>query len=160
MSVSDTAENEGPVPLLKSRDLWLGLAIMAIALLALWASDDIPGRGEAAFGPATAPFLFACVLLVLGFLILLGGVVRRQAAVPRYSIRGPVFVTAAGILFAAAIGPLGLALSIFLTFLIACMASSETRVMESIVFGLLMSALCCGLFVYGLRLPVNIWPSF
>src|SRR5262249_21635793 len=48
------------------RDYYGGVALVAVALLALWASTDLPGMRGFAFGPGTAPRLFAWCLVVLG----------------------------------------------------------------------------------------------
>ena len=43
-----------------------GLALMAIALFALWASSDLQGMRGFSFGAGTAPRMFGVLLLVLG----------------------------------------------------------------------------------------------
>src|ERR1700740_1432171 len=43
-----------------------GIALMAIALFALWASSDLQGMHGFSFGAGTAPRMFAVLLLGLG----------------------------------------------------------------------------------------------
>ena len=47
------------------RDFWGGLALIALAILALWAFYELPGQ-RGCFWSRTAPRLFAGVLAVLG----------------------------------------------------------------------------------------------
>ena len=48
------------------RDFWGGLSLVLLAALAVWASGDLPGKRGFAFGPGTAPRLFAYSLMGLG----------------------------------------------------------------------------------------------
>ena len=41
------------------KDFWGGLSLVLLAAFALWASSDLPGMRGFAFGPGTAPRLFA-----------------------------------------------------------------------------------------------------
>ena len=43
-----------------------GLALMALALFALWASSDLQGMRGFSFGAGTAPRMFGVLLLLLG----------------------------------------------------------------------------------------------
>ena len=55
-----------------------GLALMALALFALWASRDLQGMHGFSFGAGTAPRMFAGLLLLLGFGVMLMGVLCRR----------------------------------------------------------------------------------
>jgi putative tricarboxylic transport membrane protein len=140
------------------QDLVGGLALMAVAAFALWAARDLGGMRGFSFGPGTAPRLFAGLLLLLGAAIALIGVLRPGAALQRYGVRGPFFVTVSIVLFAAAIRPLGLILTGILTFLVAAMGSPETRWTEAIVVGVLLTLGCAVLFPYVLGLPLQMLP--
>jgi len=61
------------------RDFWGGVALMLLALFALWASSDLPGMRGFAFGPGTAPRMFAYCLLGLGIAISLVGLLSDGA---------------------------------------------------------------------------------
>src|SRR6516225_12452473 len=70
------------------QDFYGGLVLVAIAAFALWASRDLPGMRGFAFGPGTAPRLFAGILGVLGVAVALGGLVTDGPPVERVAIRG------------------------------------------------------------------------
>src|SRR5437764_12754752 len=72
------------------RDFWGGVALMLLALFALWASSDLPGMRGFAFGPGTAPRMFAYVLLALGAGISLVGILTDGAPLERFSFVGPI----------------------------------------------------------------------
>ncbi len=53
-----------------------GLAMVAIAVFALWASSDLQGMRGFSFGAGTAPRMFAFLLLGLGTAIAILGLVK------------------------------------------------------------------------------------
>src|SRR5215471_2662924 len=77
-----------------------GLALMAIAAFALWASSDLQGMHGFSFGAGTAPRMFATLLFGLGAAVAIVGVVSEGPQLARLSWRGPLFVSL-GILFFA-----------------------------------------------------------
>jgi len=111
------------------RDFWGGLVLVAVAILAIWASRDLPGQRGFAFGPGTAPRLFAGLLVVLGTLVALVGLVTDGPRIEKYKIRGPVLVIAAILGFAAMIRPVGLVIASYVTFMVAILGSREMRVL-------------------------------
>jgi putative tricarboxylic transport membrane protein len=150
----------GIVPVHAPRDLYGGIALMMLATVALIASSDLPGQRGFAFGPGTAPRLFAFVLAALGAAVALGGVFAEGPPIEKYKIRGPFFVIIAILAFAAMIRPLGLVPATFLTFLISILGSTEMRWVESLIAAVVMTLFCVLLFVYLLNLPFQLWPRF
>src|SRR3977135_4630847 len=80
---------------LDPRDFYGGLALIALGVFALWASRDLPGMHGFAFGPGTAPRMFAIVLIGLGAVIAGMGLITEGAAVERYEIWGPALINLA-----------------------------------------------------------------
>src|SRR4051812_44164607 len=72
------------------RDFWGGLALVLVALFALWASSDLPGMRGFAFGPGTAPRLFAYMLLGLAVLIALVGLLTDGPPSGEFAFSGPM----------------------------------------------------------------------
>jgi len=75
-----------------------GVALMAIALFALWASSDLQGMRGFSFGAGTAPRMFG--FLLLGAAVTLVGVLSEGAHLAKYHWRGPLFVSLAILSFA------------------------------------------------------------
>ena len=61
------------------RDFYGGLALMAVAILAIVASGDLPGQSGFAFGPGTAPRMFAVLLAISGGIIAVTGLFMPDA---------------------------------------------------------------------------------
>lgn len=198
------------------RDYYGGVALAAVALFALWAGNDLPGMRGFAFGPGTAPRLFAYSLLGLGIAIVLvglltdgppledftfsgtfGGAVLVIALIPIYYFaaqigkmipnvshdvvvaaagtiavvvlaflltnvapRGPLFITAATIIFAIAVRPIGLVIASYVSLVISANATRDVRWIETLIWCAVLTAFCSVLFPYGLNLPLQLWPRF
>jgi putative tricarboxylic transport membrane protein len=150
------------------RDFYGGLALIALAIVAIWTSGDLPGTHGFAFGPGTAPRLFAGLLAAVGALVALSGLLVDGPPLESYAIRGPAWVLLAILAFAGmirgvslgpvTIPPLGLVPSTFAAFMISIFGSTEMRWLESLIAAVVMTAFCVALFVYLLQLPFQLWP--
>lgn len=142
------------------RDFWGGIALMVLAIVAIWAASDLSGMHGFAFGPGTAPRLFAFLLLVCGAGVALTGLLLDGPSIEAYAFRGPLLVVIAILGFAGMIRPLGLIVASFLTFMISISASKEMRWFESLLAAAGMTFFCVVLFVWLLKLPFQLWPPF
>jgi putative tricarboxylic transport membrane protein len=142
------------------QDFLGGIALMAIAAFALWASSDLQGMHGFSFGAGTAPRMFGILLLGLGAAVTVVGVLTEGPALAHYSWRGPFFVSLAILCFAFCIRPMGMIFSAMASFLIAALGSTETRWKETIIVGACLTIGCALLFPYALGLPLQMWPTF
>lgn len=140
------------------QDFWGGIALLAFALFSLWAGSDLPGMRGFAFGPGTAPRLFGGLLAGVSVLIIANGLITHGQPLERWGIRAPVLFLASVVFFGATVRPLGLIISTFVTLMIAAAASKEVRWVESIIWSAILTAASVALFVYGLNLPLQLWP--
>jgi putative tricarboxylic transport membrane protein len=142
------------------QDFFGGLAIIAVALFALYAGSDLSGMQGFSFGPGTAPRLFAGLLIAFGVGITITGVVLPGPKLERWGIRGIVLTIASILCFAVTIRPLGLVIASFVSFMVGAFATDEVRWKEAAVAGALLTAGCVILFLYILNLPFQLWPQF
>ena len=137
-----------------------GVALMALALFALWASRDLQGMHGFSFGAGTAPRMFSVLLLALGAAITVIGVVSEGTHLAKYHWRGPLFVSLSILSFALTIRPLGMIFSAMASFMIAACGTAETRWVETLIVGACLTAFCSLLFPYALGLPLQMLPKF
>lgn len=137
-----------------------GSTLAAIALFTFWLAGDLEGSRGYLFGPGTFPRLIAGLLLLLSGGLVVSSLLKSGPVLERISLRGPVFVTAAILLFSATIQSLGLVVASFLSFVTAALGTAETRWGEAIVVGLLLTGFCAFVFPIALGLPFQIWPRF
>ena len=156
------------------RDFYGGLALIALAIIAILATGELPGQHGFAFGPGTAPRMFATLLAIVGAIVALGGLFFDGPPIEAFAIRGPAYVLVAILVFAGmirgidlrmigipyTIPSLGLVVSTFAAFIISIMGSTEMKWVESLIAAVAMTAFCIGLFVYLLQLPSQLWPAF
>jgi putative tricarboxylic transport membrane protein len=142
------------------QDVYGGMALILLALVAFVASNELPGMRGFAFGPGTAPRLFAMVLAVLSIGVVLSGVLTPGPDVSPYAIRGVIFIIGSILAFAATIRPLGLVIASFACMIICAAAADDVKWRESIVVAAVITAFCAVLFPYGLNLPFQLWPRF
>ncbi len=140
------------------QDFWGGIALLAVALFSLWAGSDLPGTKGFAFGPGTAPRLFGGMLAAVSIIIAVSGLITYGPPLERWGIRAPALFIASVLFFGATVRPLGLVIAAFLTLMIAAAANKDVRWIESVIWSAILTAASVALFIYGLNLPLQLWP--
>jgi putative tricarboxylic transport membrane protein len=135
-----------------------GLAIIAVAAFAGWLARGLPGGSGGGMGPGTLPKGLAVLLGLLGAVLCVSTFFEKGAAIERWSVRGPVLILGAIIVFGLAVRPLGLVVAGPLAIVVSALASDEVRWGETLLFGVLMTAFCVGLFKLALGLPIPLAP--
>ncbi len=159
LTIIGVAAAGGLVPVRAPRDFYGGAVLIALAILALTASADLPGQRGFAFGPGTAPRLFSGILALLGAAVVAVGALTEGPRIEEYKIRGPLLVIIAILLFAALIRPFGLIVATYLAFIVSILGSTEMRWIESLIGAAVMTVFCVLLFVNLLNLPFQLWPQ-
>lgn len=142
------------------QDFYGGMALLELALIAWRAAAPLPGQQGFAFGPGTAPRLFIMLLALNALGIMLHGMFVAGPRLERWAIRGPLFITAGVLVFAATIRSLGLIPSTFLLVLVSSAATPEVRWVQTVIWGVVLAIFCAILFPYVLNLPMQLWPRF
>jgi hypothetical protein len=133
-----------------------GLALVALALFAIYLVRDLPQGTLRAMGPAMLPRWLAIGVGLCGAALAVFGVIRDGDGLERWTFRGPIFVAIGIVAFALTIRVFGLVAAGPLALIIGGFASDETRPKELILFAVLMTAFCVGLFRYLLNQPMPI----
>jgi putative tricarboxylic transport membrane protein len=142
------------------QDFYGGMALILLALIAFVASNDLPGMRGFAFGPGTAPRLFAFSLALLSLGVVVTGLLTVGPHITPYKVRGMVFIIGSILVFAATIRPLGLVFATFTTIVACAAAAEDVKWRETVLWAIVLTAFCSMLFPYGLNLPFQLWPRF
>ena len=118
------AVSAGLLRVLNPQDFYGGMALILLALIAFVASNDLPGMRGFAFGPGTAPRLFAFTLAMLSLGVVVIGLLTKGRTSRRYKVRGVIFIIGSILVFAATIRPLGLVIASF-SCIVSCAAAAE-----------------------------------
>lgn len=140
------------------RDVVAGVFLLLIAGSAYFGIRELPVSDASGIGPGLVPKSVAAIIGVLGLVVMALGLVPGSNRLEQLSLRGPIFVLGAVVLFASLIRPLGLVVAGPLAVLFAGAADRDSRPLELLIFACVLSALSIGLFKYVLRLPIPLAP--
>jgi len=141
------------------QDLGAGLFLLALALFAFWGTWSLDLGALRSIGPGMLPRATAILVAVFGMLLIVSSFLTNGSTLDRWHIRGPFFVLGAALLFAWTVRPLGLIVAGPLCLMFGAMADKETRPIEIVIFAVVMTALCIGMFGFLLGLPIPILPT-
>jgi putative tricarboxylic transport membrane protein len=158
MDNKDIRPRRSLVGIFKQQDTIGGLVVFAVGVFAFWQSANLPIGTLGGMGAGMLPRSLAVLLGLLGLLLTLSAVLKHGPALERLSIRGPVLILGAVVVFGLSVRPLGLAVAGPLAIMIGAFASEDVRWIEAVVFGLLITAFCAGLFKFALGLPIPLAP--
>jgi len=138
-----------------------GLALIAVALFAIWAVSDLSQGSMRIIGPAMMPRWVAILIGAAGMMFVAAGLIADGAPLERWHLRGPFFICTGMILFALTIRTLGFLVAGPLTMMLVGYGTTEARKIELIVFSIVMTVFCLVLFVTILdqAIPVLIIPG-
>ena len=159
MSESRTAGPGGIARFVRGpQDFAAGAFLIALGLFALWHNTGLELGSLRAFGPGMMPTILSGLCILFGLFILVGSLFANGPQLERWTLRGPLFVLGGAVAFGLTIRPLGLSIAAPLAIIIGAFASNETKLGETLVFGVLVAAFCLGLFKFALGLPIPVAP--
>jgi putative tricarboxylic transport membrane protein len=146
---------------LRRADVLAGLLFIAVAVIGLWASRDYPIGTTTRMGTGYVPRLLCWILLALGALIVVQGL-RAGGFIElgRPIWRAMVFVPLSLLVFAFLIGPFGVVAATVALVLVGALAGRESRPLEVVAAAVLLVVLTLTIFVWGVGLPIPVWPEW
>jgi hypothetical protein len=159
VSEASSAAPEPTRPRLRVRspsDLIGAIWLIALCAVALASSAKLDAGTLRAMGPGMLPRSIAIGIGIAGLLLLLMAFVRNGPSLGRWPLRAPIVITLSVIAFALTIRTVGLAVAGPLVVIVGGGASPESRPRELVIFGIIITALCIGLFRYLLHLPIPV----
>jgi putative tricarboxylic transport membrane protein len=142
------------------QDFLAGLFFLAIALGALWIAWGYPIGSAVRMSSGYFPRLLCLLLALIGTFVLLRSLAVEGPALTAVRLRPVLLVTAAIVVFAFTIQTLGLVLATVLITLIGGYASPQVRLYEMIAAAALLALMSIAIFIWGIGLPIPIWPEF
>ncbi|MFL4967725.1 MAG: tripartite tricarboxylate transporter TctB family protein [Xanthobacteraceae bacterium] len=143
-----------------SKDFWAGIMFLSFAAVAVLAARGYAMGTAGRMGPGYFPMALGLVLGLLGLLIIARSVVAGSGAISGLQLR-PLLVLAGAVLtFGLLIERLGLVITLVVVVAASAVASRESRPLEVAALAATLAAFSVGIFVYALRLPLPVWPSF
>lgn len=140
------------------QDTAAGLFLIALGLFAVWQSADLAAGTLNSMGPGMLPRALGAITGLCGLALVIQSFRVGNAPLERWALRGPICILGAAVAFGLTVRPLGLALAGPIAVTIGGFASNETRLVETLVFGVVMTAFSIGLFKAALGLPIPVAP--
>ena len=141
------------------KDLVAGLMFIAVGILAIVIASNYTLGTAARMGPGYFPRILGILMIVLGAIIGLRSLRANGPPLPGWNWRPVLVVLGSVVLFGLVVNRLGLVFSTILLILMSSAASTEFRPKEAAISGVLLAALVVGVFVFGLKLQLGIWPG-
>ncbi len=142
------------------KDFLSGLLFMAFGLAALVLSGEYAIGVAARMGPGYFPRVLGILLLGLGAILALGGFRATTEEQPVWHWK-PLFIILLSVGVFILLGErLGLVLASTILVFISSLASDEFSWKEALISGLIQGAVAVVVFVYGLSMPLPVWPVF
>ena len=143
-----------------NQDFVSGLMFAGWGVAGLWFGRDYPVGSALRMGPGYVPQLLCWALLILGIVIAIKGAMVAVEKIERWHWRPLVVVSLAVLAFAFLLEPGGLIVATLAIVVIGAFGGPEFRVFESIILAAGLAAGAVVIFVYGLKLPLPIWPAW
>ena len=161
-------------------DIVGGLFLLGLGLAGLAGAYNLPFGTLSGIGSGLMPKSVATMVLGFGVLLMVQGLIWDGDHLERWHARGPVFVLGSVLIFAifirgstlslggfggipevasVRVPPLGLVVAGPLAVIVSSMASRETRIVEVLIFAVVMTLLCGLLFKEMLQLPIPFDPA-
>ena len=143
-----------------NQDLMSGLMFAGWGILGLWVARDYPMGSALRMGPGYLPRLLCWGLIVLGAIIAIRGAIVAGEKLERWHWRPLLIVSVAVLSFALLLEPGGLLVATLALVVIGAFGGPEFRLREALLLAAGLAAGAVFIFVYGLKLPMPIWPSW
>lgn len=141
------------------QDFGAGVFLLLMAAAAIWGSIALDMGTLRAIGPGMLPRATAILVAAFGTFLIITSFFVDGSPLDRWRIRGPIFVLGAALLFAWTIRPLGLIIAGPLCLIFGSLADKDTRIVEIVIFSIVMTVACIGVFNLALGLPIPIMPT-
>lgn len=144
----------------KPKDFYSGLLFLAFGLAALFLSKSYLIGTASRMGPGYFPRALGIVLICLGAILCLMGLCSSQEAKISWHWRPLLTILFSICVFSWLAEPLGVIIASILLVCISSTASKEFKWKEALVSGIILGVMSTAIFVYGLGIPLTVWPTF
>ena len=142
-----------------NQDFVAGLMFAGWGVAGLWAGRDYAMGSALRMGPGYMPRLLCWGLVILGVIIAVKGAMVAGEKIERWHWRPLVVVSLAVLAFAFLLEPTGLLVATLAIVVIGAFGGPEFKLTEVLILAAGLAAGAVAIFVYGLKLPLPIWPS-
>ena len=148
-------KSRGDIP-----DVAFGGFLILLAIVALTETRNLTIGTAADMGPGYVPRALSLIIMTFGLVIAGRGLFVKRRLLPAIKLRPILSVLVSLAAFALLLPRGGLALATLATMACSTFSTADYKWRESIIFAVIITAFTVVLFVYGLGLPLSIWPRW
>ena len=142
-----------------SKDFATALLFIAIGLGAYYIGASYNMGTPQRPGTGVLPRILAWCLIGTGALLWVKAVLVEGPGLTRWAWRPVIMISLATVAFALLVDRFGLVVAMLVSMTLAALGTPQTRWREYTIFAAIMVAIGVGMFIYGLRMPIPIWPK-
>lgn len=140
------------------QDLLCGLMFMGIGFLGLWVGRDYPMGSPVRLGTGVFPYILCWGLVIIGATVFVKGLIVPGESMGRWAWRPVLLIGLAAVSFGVLIEPAGLIISMVVLMGLGALAGEGHTVRQFSIFATILIALAVAMFVYGLGMPIKVFP--
>jgi hypothetical protein len=148
-------KSRGDIP-----DVAFGGFLILLAIVAMTETRNLTIGTTADMGPGYVPRALSLLIMTFGLVIAGRGLFAKRRLLPAIKLRPILSVLVSLAAFALLLPRGGLALATLATMACSTFSTADYKWRESIIFAVIITAFTIVLFVYGLGLPLSIWPRW
>jgi Tripartite tricarboxylate transporter TctB family len=141
------------------KDFWTGVMFIALGVIAMVVSRNYSVGTAGRMGPGYFPLLLGSLLAVIGLALVVRSFVIDGAPLERIALGPLCLIVLSVILFGALLQRAGLVIALIVVIGVSALASRQSRPLEVAALAAVVTAFSVAVFVYGLRLPLPVWPQ-
>jgi hypothetical protein len=146
--------------LLDNKDVWAGLFLVAVGVIAVVIARNYTFGTALRMGPGFFPTVLGGFLILSGLYILANGLRSGETLAGSWSLRSLIVLPLALALFGVLIDRAGFIPAMLVLIFGSGLAGTDFRLIELLVFSVLLTALCAIVFVWALGLPYPLIAGF
>jgi len=131
---------------------------ISIGVLGVVVGWDYPRGSPVRLGTGVFPAILSWGLIGIGTIVLIKGLVVRGPGVGRVAWRPVLLIGLAAALFALLIETGGLIAAMVVMMILAALAGDEHTIKEFSIFAVIMLVMAMAIFVWGLEMPLKVFP--
>ena len=142
-----------------NKDFLAGLLFLAIGAGAMGVARAYPFGTAMRMGSGYFPTVLGGILALFGLFLVIRGIQSRERAQLTWGWKPLAFITASMVIFGFLLPRLGLVPALAALFFAAAAGGREFRFGEVLALTAVMTAFAVGVFVYVLKLPLQLFPG-
>jgi len=144
------------------KDFWAGVMFMALGAFFAGFGTQYTIGTAATMGPGYFPTALGVIVILLGMVTTVGALSAKATAekVEEFNWPSLLLILGSVVLFGVLLKSLGLIVSLLILITVSSYASHEFSWKATLINALVLIVMCLVVFVWGLKLQFQLWPTF